>query len=74
VCPIWLPGFFLFFYYKPGLSAGIDPGMALAPLPSGIGQGSNPSRSSDREPSALPLDCGMILMFKKGEKLSSKFQ
>jgi len=29
--------------------------MALTPLPSSIGQGSNP-QPSDREPSALPLD------------------
>ncbi len=32
---------FLFFCNEPDLG-GIDPGMALTPLPSGIGQGSNP--------------------------------
>jgi len=37
------------------LGVGIDPGMALTPLPSSIGQGSNP-QPSDCEPSALPLD------------------
>jgi len=42
-------------YNEPELGVGIDPGMALTPLPSGIGQGSNP-RPPDREPSALPLD------------------
>ncbi len=47
--------FILFFYNEPKLGVGIDPGMALTPLPSSIGQGSNP-RPSDREPSALPLD------------------
>jgi len=46
---------FLFFYNEPELGVGINPGMALTPLPSSIGQGSNP-RPSDREPSALPLD------------------
>jgi len=47
---------FLIFYNEPELGAEIiDPGMALTPLPSSIGQGSNP-RPSDREPSALPLD------------------
>jgi len=46
---------FLFFYNEPELGVGINPGMALTPLPSSIGQGSNP-RSSDRELSALPLD------------------
>jgi len=46
---------FLVFYNKPELGVGIDPGMALTPLPSSIGQGSNP-RPSDREPSALQLD------------------
>jgi len=34
---------------------GIDPGMALTPLPSSIGWGLK-SRPSDLEPSALPLD------------------
>jgi len=46
---------FFFFYYEPELGVGIDPGMALTPLPSSIGQGSNP-QPFDREPSALPLD------------------
>jgi hypothetical protein len=46
---------FLFFCNEPELGVGIDPGMALTPLPSSIGQGLNP-RSSDRELSALPLD------------------
>ncbi len=46
---------FLFFYNEPELGAGIDPGMALTPLPSSIEWGLNP-RLSDREPSALPLD------------------
>ncbi len=44
--------FFLFFYNEPVLGVGIDPGMALTPLPSSIGRG----RPSDREPSALPLN------------------
>jgi len=51
VCTIWLSVFFLFSI----MGAAIDPGMALTPLPSSIGQGSNP-RPSDCEPSALPLD------------------
>jgi hypothetical protein len=55
VCPIWLPVFSYFFYNEPELGVGIDPGMALTPLPSSIGQGSNP-RPSDCEPSALPQD------------------
>ncbi len=46
---------FLFFYNEPELGVGIDPGMALTPLLSSIGQGSNP-QPSDHEPSALPLD------------------
>jgi len=46
---------FLFFYNEPELGVGIDSGVALTPLPSSIGRGSNP-RPSDREPSALPLD------------------
>jgi len=49
---------FLFFYNEPELGVEIDPGMALTPLPSSIGWGSDP-RPSDREPtqpSALPLD------------------
>jgi len=48
-------GIILIFYNKPELGAGIDPGMALTPLSSSIGQGSNP-QPSDCEPSALPLD------------------
>jgi len=45
---------FLLFYNEPELDVEIDPGMALTPLPSSIGWGSNP-RPSDCEPSALPL-------------------
>ncbi len=55
VCPICLPVFFLFFYNELELGAGINPGMALTPLPSSIRLGLNP-RPSDHEPSALPLD------------------
>ncbi len=44
-----------FFFNEPELGVEIDPGMALTPLPSSIGRGSNP-RPSDCEPSALPLD------------------
>ncbi len=47
--------FLIFFYNEPEFGVGIDPGMALTPLPSSIGQGSNP-RPSDCERSALPLD------------------
>jgi hypothetical protein len=57
VCPIWLPVFLSFFYNEPELGVGIDPGVALTPLPSSIGRGLNP-RPSDHEPSALPLDHG----------------
>ncbi len=46
---------FLFFYNEPELGVGIDPGMALTPLPSSIERGWNP-RPSDCEPGALPLD------------------
>ncbi len=46
---------FLIFYNEPELGVGIDPGMTLTPVPSSIGQGSNP-RPSDREPSALQQD------------------
>jgi len=57
---------FLFFYNEPELGVEIDPGMALTPLPSSIGQASNP-RPSDLEPSALPLDhsfrCDNITVF-----------
>jgi len=55
VCPILLPVFSYFFYNEPEPGVGINPGMALTPLPSSIGRGSNP-QPSDREPSALPLD------------------
>jgi len=46
---------FLIIYNEPELGADIDSGMALTPLPSSIGWGSNP-QPSDCEPSALPLD------------------
>jgi len=46
---------FLFFYNEPELGVGINPCMALTPLPSSIGQGLNP-QPSDRKPSTLPLD------------------
>jgi len=36
---------FLFVYNEPELGVGIDPGMALTPFPSSIGQGSNPQPS-----------------------------
>jgi hypothetical protein len=52
---------FLFFYNELELGVGIDPGMALTPLSSSIGQGLNP-QPSDREPSALPLDHGFRLL------------
>ncbi len=52
--PHLTPCSFLFFYNEPELGVEINPGMALTPLPSSIGQGSNP-RPSDHEPSALPL-------------------
>jgi hypothetical protein len=42
VCPICLPVFSYFFYNEPVLGVGIDPGMALTPLPSSIGRGLNP--------------------------------
>ncbi len=51
---------FLFFYNEPELGVGIDPGMALTPLPSSIGRVLNP-QPSDCEPSALPLDHGFCL-------------
>jgi hypothetical protein len=55
-CPIWLPVFSYFSVINQNwVYVEIDPGMALTPLPSSIGRGSNP-RPSDREPSALPLD------------------
>jgi len=40
----------VFFYNEPELDAGINPGMALTPLPSSIGRVSNP-QPSNREPS-----------------------
>ncbi len=40
--------FFLLFLNEPELGVGIDLGMALTPLPSSIGHGSNP-QPSDRE-------------------------
>jgi len=49
----------LFFYNEPELGVGSNPGMALTPLPSSMGL--NP-RSSDCEPSALPLDHGFRLL------------
>jgi len=55
MCPIWLPVFSYFFYNEPELGVEIYPGMALTPLPSSIGQGSNP-QPSDCEWSAQPLD------------------
>ncbi len=60
MCPIWLPVFSYFFYNEPELGVGVDPGMALTPLPSSIGRGLNP-RPSDHEPSALLLDHGFRL-------------
>jgi hypothetical protein len=62
VCPILLPVFFLFFYNEPELGVGIDPGMALTPLPSSIGRGLN-QQPSDCELSALPLDHGFCFMW-----------
>jgi len=53
----WFKPKTLFFYNEPELGVGIDPGMALTPLPSSIGRGLNP-RPSDREP---PLDHGFRL-------------
>jgi len=35
MCPIWIPGFFLF-ANEPELDAGIDPGMALTLFPYSI--------------------------------------
>jgi hypothetical protein len=43
---------FYFLYNEPELGVIIDPDMALTPLPSSIGQVSNP-QPSDREPSSL---------------------
>ncbi len=53
--------YFLIFYNEPELGVGIDPGMALSPLPSSNGKGLNP-RHSDREPSALRLDHSFHLL------------
>jgi hypothetical protein len=47
--------FSYFFYNEPELGVGIDPGMALTPLPSSIGRGLNP-QPSNCELSALLLD------------------
>jgi len=69
VCPIWLPVFFLFFYYEPELGAEINPGMALTPLPSSIGRESNPP-PSDHKPSALPLDHSFCFMQRDIRQLS----
>jgi hypothetical protein len=69
VGPIWLPVFSYFFYNEPELGVGIDPGMALTPLPSSIGRGMNP-RPSDREPSALPLDHGFCPLLQTMNKVS----
>ncbi len=46
---------FLIFYNETELGVEIDPSMALTPLPSSIGWGSNP-QPSDCEPSAQLLD------------------
>jgi len=54
--------YFLFFYNEKELGVEIDPGMALTPLPSSIGRGSN-LQPSDCEPSALPLDHSFHLIF-----------
>jgi len=54
---MWASSCKLTFYNEPELGVGINPGMALTPLPSSIGWGLNP-RPSDREQSALPLDHG----------------
>jgi len=43
-CSIWLLVFSDFFYNEPELGIEIDPGMALTPLPSSMGRGSNPRR------------------------------
>jgi len=51
MCLIWLPVFSYFFFNEPELGVGINPGMALTPLPSSIGRRSN-KRPSDHEPSA----------------------
>jgi len=53
---------FLFFFNEPVLGVGINPGIALTPLPSSIGQGSNP-QPYDCEPSALLLDHSFVYIF-----------
>ncbi len=60
---------FLIFYIEPELGVEIDPGMALTPLPSSIGWGLN-LRSSDHEPSALPLDHSFCFALKMLVKLT----
>jgi len=40
--PLLTTCIFLIFYNEPELGAEIDPGMALTPLPSSFGWGSNP--------------------------------
>jgi hypothetical protein len=64
---------FLFFYNEPELGVGIDPGMALTPLPSSIGQGSNP-KPSHCEPSALPIDHSFCFMSNYVFHVHLKFQ
>ena len=59
VCPTWLP---IFFYNELEFGAGINPGMALTPLPSSIGKGLNP-QPSNRESSALPLEHSFRLFY-----------
>jgi hypothetical protein len=64
----YLPEIVQFFYNETELGVGIDPGMALTPLPSSIGRGLNP-RPSDRELSALPLDHGFEYSFLIGQTI-----
>ena len=82
MCPPFGYLYFLIFYNEPELGVGIDPSMALTPLPSSIGRGSNP-RPSDHEPSALPLDhsfclpyktCGRLFLAYLGAHISGKFE
>ncbi len=61
MCPIWLPVFLLFFYNEPELGAGIDPGMALTPLPSLDGDQTHDL--NDREPSLLAKFGDLFLDF-----------
>ncbi len=51
---------FLFYHNEPELGVEIDPGMALTPLSSSIGRGSNP-QPSDCEPSALLYRVSLLL-------------